>query len=71
MRDMADPSAIELSRGEIVALIDRESLRRLGLSGAELLRQYRLGTLDDAGRVADLLMLADLLPQDDEVFAAA
>jgi hypothetical protein len=34
-----------------------------------MLRAYRAGRLDDPGRVADLLVLADLLPDDDPLFA--
>ena len=43
--------------------------RRLGMSAAELFRRYREGLLAEPGAVADLLILADLLPEDDEIFA--
>jgi hypothetical protein len=62
---------LTLSRDEIVERIDREARRRLRISAEELLRRYRAGELDDPGYVADLIMLADLLPDDDALFAAA
>jgi hypothetical protein len=62
---------LTLSRDEIVERIDREARRRLRISAKELLRRYRAGELDDPGYVADLIMLADLLPDDDALFAAA
>jgi hypothetical protein len=62
---------LELSRAEIVETLDRESRRRLGVSGAELIQRYRAGTLKDCGTVADLLALAQLLTEDDPLFAAA
>lgn len=51
----------EISQEEIQSVIDREAQARIGLSGAELLRRYRSGELDDPDRVADLIVLADLL----------
>ena len=62
---------LTLSRDEIVERIDREARRRLRISAKELLRRYRAGELDDPGYVADLIMLAELLPDDDALFAAA
>lgn len=62
---------LTLSRDEIVERIDREARRRLRISAKELLRRYRDGELDDPGYVADLIMLAELLPDDDALFAAA
>lgn len=63
--------ALQLSRDEIADLVEREAQRRRGLSARQLLGAYRQGRLESPGDVADLLVLADLLPQDDPLFAAA
>jgi hypothetical protein len=52
---------VELSREEILGLIDQGAQRRLGISGEALLERYRGGQLRDLGEVADLLVLAGLL----------
>lgn len=64
-------TTLELSRAEIVAHIDREAQRRLGMSAKDMLRAYREGRLRDCGKVADLLALANLLDPADPLFAAA
>jgi hypothetical protein len=51
----------ELDADYIRHEIDTEAQRRLGISGDELLARYERGDLEDPGRVADLLALADLL----------
>jgi hypothetical protein len=51
----------ELTPEYIRELVDAEARRRLGISGEELLARYEAGELDDSGRVADLIALADLL----------
>ena len=51
----------ELDGDYIRREIDTEARRRLGISGDELLARFERGELDDPGRVADLLALADLL----------
>jgi hypothetical protein len=60
----------ELSRDEIVAMIDSQAKRRRGLTASQLVRAYAEGTLEAAGEVADLLALADLLPEDDPLFGS-
>ena len=62
--------SVTLTRSEIVEELERECQRRLQISAAELFRLYREGRLPEPGAVADLLILADLLPEDDELFAA-
>jgi len=59
---------IELTRKEIIERIDREAKRRMHMSANELLRSYRAGRLEDAGAVADLLALSNLLPDNDPLF---
>jgi hypothetical protein len=54
-------SEFELDAEYIRREIDGEARRRLGISGDELLSRFERGELDDPGRVADLLALADLL----------
>lgn len=54
-------SEVELSRKEILTLIDEGARQRLGISGETLLERYRRGQLRDLGEVADLLVLATLL----------
>ena len=51
----------ELDQDFIRRAIDAEARRRLGITGDELLVRFEQGELDDPGRVADLLALADLL----------
>ena len=60
----------ELTRKEIIDLIDEHARTRRGISGEELLRSWRAGTLEAPGEVADLLALAELLPEDDPLLAA-
>lgn len=52
---------VELTPEYIRELVDSESRRRLGMSGDDMLRRYSRGELDDPGRVADLIVLVDLL----------
>ncbi len=66
---MDNGAVLELSREDILRRIEKAAQRRLKMSAAELLRAYRAGRLEDPGRVADLLVLADLLREDDPIFA--
>ena len=59
---------LELSRAEIVDQIERGAQRRRHMGAGELVRAYRAGRLEDAGEVADLLALANLLPETDPLF---
>jgi hypothetical protein len=52
---------VELSREEVLALIEKSAQHRLGISGEALLERYRRGQLSNIGEVADLLVLATLL----------
>jgi predicted dithiol-disulfide oxidoreductase (DUF899 family) len=58
----------ELTRDEIVAEMDRVSQQRRHLPAANVLQAYWAGTLEDAGELADVLVLATLLPDDDPLF---
>ena len=60
-----------LSRVELVALIDRQARERFGVSARELIRLYRENLLEDPGAASDLMILAHLLPETDELFQAA
>lgn len=60
-----------LSRQEIVSALDEGARRRRNISGCDLVRSYRAGRLADPGEVADLLVLADLLSEDDPIFSAS
>ncbi|MBI3001316.1 MAG: hypothetical protein HYY46_23125 [Deltaproteobacteria bacterium] len=62
---------IELTRDEIIKRIERGAQRRLQTSAKDLVRQYRAGKLEDPGSVADLLALANLLPDNDPLFGNA
>ncbi len=66
-----DTTVVELTRGELLCRLEAGAQRRRGLSARDLLRLYRAGTLEEPCEVADLLALADLLPDDDPLFAAA
>jgi hypothetical protein len=74
--EMATPTTsareevLTLTREQIMAILEREARKRLGLSARELFRRYAKGLLDDPGEVSDLVVIADLLPEDDELFAA-
>ena len=47
---------------DVLRLIDEEVQARRGMSVDEFLTAYRAGTLENAGELADLIVLADLLP---------
>jgi hypothetical protein len=57
---------LELTREEIIAEMERVAQRRRHTPALDLVRQFRTGTLDEPGEVADLLMLGDLLDPEDE-----
>lgn len=61
---------LDLTRDEILHEIDVLARARRGLSAHQLLFAYREGRLEEPGEVADLLALADLLDENDPVFAA-
>ena len=67
----ARDEVLTLTREQIIAIIEREAQKRLGLSARDLFRRYASGELADPGRVSDLVILSRLLPEDDELFAAA
>jgi len=58
----------ELTRDEIIAEMERVAQQRRHLSAADVMRAYRSGTLEDAGELADVIVLATLLPADDPLF---
>jgi hypothetical protein len=60
----------KMRRSQVLSHIDTESRKRLGISGAAMMRQYRRGKLRDVGRVADLIVWSDILPEDDPIFEA-
>ncbi len=62
---------LALSRDEILARLEDGARSRTGLSAREMVQRYLAGQLDDPGRVADLLALARLLPENDPLFVAA
>ncbi len=65
------PSTIELTREEIVARIEQGAQRRKRMSAGDRVTAYRAGRLEDPGKVADLLALASLLPEEDTLFVHA
>lgn len=67
----ASGSGCTLTREEIVTALDEGARRRRKISGPELVRSYRAGYLAEPGEVADLLVLADLLSDDDPIFSAS
>ena len=58
-------ASLELSRDEIVSLMEKIARERRGSTAEELLRSYRQGTLDEPGELIDFLSLADLLEDND------
>lgn len=67
---MADTD-LEFTRDQIVEILETGAHDRLGMSAGALIRAYRDGTLEEPGDVADLIVLARLLEEDDPLFAAA
>jgi hypothetical protein len=59
-----------LSRAELVELLDLHARERFGISAKEMVRRYLENSFDDPGAVSDLMILARLLPEDDELFQA-
>lgn len=59
------PETIVLSRGEIVASLEKGARERTGLSARVMLRRYRTGRLSDPSRITDLVALANLLRKND------
>ncbi len=64
-----DQTVLELTREQILARLEEGAGRRRRLSARDMLRLYRDGKLEEPCDVADLLALADLLPDNDPVFA--
>lgn len=60
---------VELSREEIVRLVDQGARARRGISGERLIRDFRSGLLPDPCEVLDLLSLASLLDESDPFYA--
>jgi hypothetical protein len=59
---------LDLTRDQIAEILESEARRRLSMSATEMVRHYRSGELPDVGGISDLLMLASLLSDDDELF---
>jgi len=61
---------LKLTREQIVDKLETGARRRLKMSAREMIDAYREGRLEDAGAVLDLLMLANLLEDDDDLFVS-
>ncbi|MBI3448220.1 MAG: hypothetical protein HY049_04790 [Acidobacteria bacterium] len=61
--------SLEMSRDEIVAMLEEGARKRLGVSAREFLRLYLSNGLEDIGSVADLISLASLLEENDPILA--
>jgi hypothetical protein len=57
------------NRTEVVTQIERMANQRVHMSARDLIRAHREGRLPDPGQVGDILVLADMLPEDDPLFA--
>ncbi len=64
-------TTVELTRDDIIQRLEAGARRRRGLSAYQLITSFRSGELEEPCDVADLLALADLLPDTDPLFAAA
>ena len=60
----------QLSRVEIIKLIERGAKARRRMSAKQLITNYREGKLEDPGEVADLLGFAGLLGKRDPLYVA-
>lgn len=67
---MGEEYILDLTREQIISMMEQIARTRRGVSAKELLDLYRAGKLEDAGEVADFIALSDLLPEDDEIKAA-
>jgi hypothetical protein len=63
--------SVKLSRDRVLSHIDSEARKRLGMSARVMLRKYRRGQLRDVGRVADLIVWSDALPDNNPIFEAS
>lgn len=63
------PEPVYLSRQEILDQIEEAAREIRGISARELLSSYRHGTLKHPGEVFHLLVMSDMLPENDPVFA--
>jgi len=61
---------LKLTRKQIVEKLETGARRRLKMSAREMIDAFREGRLDDSGAVLDLLMLANLLEDDDDLFVS-
>lgn len=61
----------ELTHQQVLELLEQGARKRRDMSAQELIRAYHQGSLEDPGEVADLLALANLLPEDDPLIADA
>ena len=57
----ANGDVLVLTQEEVLAMIDREARRRLGISGAEFLKCLKQGTLKETIAKRDIQMLVKLL----------
>lgn len=68
---MEENGIVELTRDEIVEMIERGAKHRLDMSARQLVEAYRSGRLENPGAVADLLAFASLLLESDPLFVPA
>ena len=61
----------EFTRNEVVTALEEGALERLGVPAVAMLGQYFSGQLENPGAVGDLLAMALLLRDDDELIVAA
>jgi hypothetical protein len=62
---------VTVSPASVRRHLEKEARRRLGLSAREMIVRYRRGKLKDVGRVADLIVWSDALPENDPIFEAS
>lgn len=56
-----DGAVLELTREETLELIDQRARYLLGISGAEFMRRYEAGELEEAPVESPITVLADLV----------
>jgi len=54
----------KLSRKQVLALIDKEAKKRLGITGVEFMERLRDGTLPENVAKRDIQMIAGLLDEE-------
>ena len=68
LKKVSEPVDIELTEEEVIERIKSGAQERLGMPAEEMVRQFLDGSLEEPGRVIDLLSLAGMLDTDHPLY---